>query len=463
MGRTSWAVFLAAALAAVIAGCGGGVEQAKPRREVPGISSSVSPVQAPREQATAEEIDYQGWRALRLTNGMVTLVVVPEAGGRVLEYKLGGHPYLWLNPAELGKSYPPAELTKNRAGHDFGGYSAWPASADSWQGPPEPSWANLEAGKWTGKITVRQGRTAEVELTSPEDRTTGLQVTRVVKLYGGSSQVRITERFTNKSDQTVTWAIRQATRLTAAQESDGKVNDKARLYLPLNPDSKFSGGFRSLVPAGAGQFKTLADHLLQMTCQGRDGGAVADPRADWIAGVDEAHDYTFVQRFTVSQAGDYPEAHAALLLATLAAKPYAEVSVYTPVKTLQPGDSLEASVDWFAAKVGGPVVDCGPSAAVREPLKLARKADKLRLTGRFGVFAPGNLAFILQDAAGQAIGQPATLKVSPGEEVKLDQVIAEEAKAKTLVVELQNDAGTPLGQIGSLPLGATVAQASAPK
>ena len=148
-----------------------------------------------------------------------------------------------------------------------------------------------------------------------------------------------------------------------------------------------------------------------------------------------------------------------MILRTAAVPSCLEVSLLSPLRTVQAGDSLEISSDWFATRVGSPIVRCSDVAAVREPLKLTRKDDKLRLTGTLGVFAPGNLAIVLQDAAGAAIGQPILIKVSPADEVKVDKTLAEEATARKLVVELQNSKGTPLGQVAELEMGATVAKA----
>jgi hypothetical protein len=443
-------------LCGLLAGCGG-VEQARARREVPGVTGSMSPVATAAEEATAAEADYKGWQAFRLTNGMATVVVVPELGGRIMEYKLGGHPFLWVNPAELERT--PSTAGGKVAWRDFGGYRAWPTPAERWKAPPDPAAVALDGGKWTGKITVNKGRLAEVEVVSPEDQLTGLQITRTVQLYGGSSQVHITEKLTNKAAHAAEWGLRQVAQLPGVVETESKPTGKSQLFLPLNPESKFPDGY-SIVGTGAtSQYRVLADKLLQVSYLGQEGQLAADSRAGWLAHVDEAHGYAFVARFTVSQLGSYPEQGATVILRTAAAPSCLEVSLLSPLRTVQAGDSLEVSSDWFATRVGSPIVRCSDVAAVREPLKLTRKDDKLRLTGTLGVFAPGNLAIVLQDAAGAAIGQPILIKVSPADEVKVDKALAEETTAKKLVVELQNSKGTPLGQVAELEMGATVAKA----
>ncbi|NPV47681.1 MAG: DUF4380 domain-containing protein [Armatimonadetes bacterium] len=442
----------------LLAGCGG-VEQARARREVPGVSGDVGSIDTAGEQATAEDFDYHGWKAFRLTNGMVTLVVVPDMGGRIIEYKLGGHPFLWAEPGE-----PPGKAAPGEASiewRDFGGYRAWPAPQAKWTPPPDSAAAAFDAGPWTGKITVPQGRSAEVELTSPKDQTSGLQAKRTIQLFGGSSRVHITEQFTNQTSKPTEWAIRQISQLVGVVEPGAVSGGKARVYLPLNPDSKLPDGYRLEGTGGAGQFKVLSDGILQIAYQGEEAAGFTDTQAGWVAAVDEAHGYAFVQRFGVSPLGTYPENGATVGVRVTVKPACLELSLFSPLRTLQPEQSLEVSTDWYAARVAGPIVSCSDVAAVREPLKLTRKDGKLRLTGVLGVYAPGSLALNLQDGSGTTIGQPTLVKVSPAEEVKLDQVIPEEPTARKLLVELQNSRGTPLGEVGTVDMGVTVARAEA--
>lgn len=450
---------LAGLLAVGLAGCGGGVEKAKARREVPGITDGMAPVDKPQEQATATDMNYQGAAAYRLTNGMVTVVVVPEAGGRIVEYKIGSHPCLWVQSGGTTSGEESA-ATAAKSSLDSSGCSVVAVGKTLPQrNEANPPGAALASAKWTGKITVAQGRTAEVVVTSPEDKTTGLQITRTVQLFGGSSQVRVTDRLTNNRAQSGEWALALVSRVPGALDSTERFSDKSRLYLPLTTDSKLEDGYRLLEAGGAGQFKKLAPGLLQVAYQGQEATAACASPGGWVAHVDEAHSYAFVQRFTVSKLADYPDQGTTTLLRTVGDQSCLEITLLSALRNLQSGDSLELTTDWYATRVGGPLRDCTEVAAFREPLKLERKAGKLHLSGALGVFAPGNVALIQQDGGGQPIGQPTLIKVTPADEVKLDKDLPEESTARKLVVELQNETGTPLGPIATLDMGATVAKA----
>jgi hypothetical protein len=461
--RTLVSVGVCCLLAVGLAGCGGGVEKARPRREVPGITGSTSPVQPAAETATAAEVDYEGWPALKLTNGMVTVVAVPAIGGRIIEYRIGGHACLWANPSEKGKTYPRPRTENDRVWRNYGGYGVWPAPGEKWQGPPDPLGSELDSGQWTGKIINASGRKAEIELVSPADKVTGLQITRNIKLYGGSSQLRVTERFTNISQGDLEWAMQQVTWLPASGEGNSPYNEKSRLYLPLNTASRHSGGYVHLTVGGADQLKTLSEGVLQLSYLGQSARVGVDTFDGWVAHVDESHDFALVQRFETHKLADYPEQGSTVVLESAEQWPCLSVSLLSPARRLKTGESFERVTDWYATAVGGPVLDTSEVAAIRQPLKIERREGKLRLTGELGVFAAGQLAFQLADKEGKAIGQPLTVEASPAAMVKLDQVLPDETTAKTLTVELQNSLGTPLGTIARLPAGSGIAAAPGPE
>jgi len=89
--------------AAVVAGCGAGPSTTRQAsHQQPTIRGTSFPQQLePASQVSVYEDDYHGWRALFMKNGLVTVVAVPAIGGRIMEYKLGSHPFLWVNEAEL--------------------------------------------------------------------------------------------------------------------------------------------------------------------------------------------------------------------------------------------------------------------------------------------------------------------------------------------------------------------------
>jgi len=59
---------------------------------------------------TATESNYRGWESLALRNDLIELHIVPQIGGRVIQFKLGGKEFLWVNPQLAGQLPPPDGL-----------------------------------------------------------------------------------------------------------------------------------------------------------------------------------------------------------------------------------------------------------------------------------------------------------------------------------------------------------------
>jgi len=48
---------------------------------------------APSFPAKIEKTQYKGWNVYRLTNGLITLLVAPELGGRAIQLQLSDQEY----------------------------------------------------------------------------------------------------------------------------------------------------------------------------------------------------------------------------------------------------------------------------------------------------------------------------------------------------------------------------------
>ncbi|MBJ7881545.1 hypothetical protein [Gelidibacter salicanalis] len=84
---------------------------------------------AQQSQTVSVEENYKGWNWENVhvaKNKYISVVVVPDAGGRILEYNLGQVPSLWLNPELLGKTFPATDKVKINEWRNFGGYRLVP-------------------------------------------------------------------------------------------------------------------------------------------------------------------------------------------------------------------------------------------------------------------------------------------------------------------------------------------------
>jgi len=450
--------------AAVVAGCGAGPSSSRQTsRQQPTIRGTSFPQQLePSDQVSVYEDDYHGWSALFMKNGLVTLVAVPAIGGRIMEYKLGSHPFLWVNDAEFGKTYDPPETEEERQWHNYGGYKVWPAPQKRWDGPPDPLGSALDGGKWTGKITAHGGQIGEIELVSPADEdVTGLQITRRIQMSAGGTQVVVTDIFKNVSDKAIEWSIWGVTQVPGSLSSTEKFSEEAHICFPLNPDSRAPKGFWYLLKGTSDQFELLDDGKLMQVSYGFETSKIGADVADgWMAYVDDIHQYAFVQRFEPYSLGAYPDQGANVEVYTSGKDfAYMEMETLSQLYTLQPSETKSYSQQWYATSLAGPIREATELAAIREPLQLKDTAEGLQLTGELGIFAPGTLEINLTDDAGKTVGEPvATVTVSPAETVVLDRIVTPQPQTTAVTLRLVNDRGTPLGQVASVSLATQTAQ-----
>ncbi len=462
---TRWTRIVVVLLAAaVVAGCGAGPSSSRhTSRQEPTIRGTSFPQQLePAGQVSVYEDDYHGWPALFMKNGLVTVVAVPAIGGRIMEYKLGSHPFLWVNDAEFGKTYDPPETEEDRQWHNYGGYKVWPAPMERWGGLPDPLGSSLDGGRWTGEITAQGGQIGEIELVSPADENvTGLQITRRIQMSAGTTQVVVTEIFKNVSDEAIEWSIWGVTQVPGSLSSSEKFSEEARIYFPLNPDSRAPDGFWYLHKGPSDQFQLLDDGQLMQVSYGFETSKIgADVVGGWMAYVDDIHQYTFVQRFEAQSLGEYPDRGANVEVFTSGEDfAYMEMETLSQLYTLQPGETKSYSQQWYSTSLAGPIRETTELAAIREPLRLESVEAGLQLTGELGIFAPGTLEINLTDDANRTVGEPlATVTVSPAQTVVLDQTVTAQLEASAVALRLVNDRGTPLGEVASISLATQTAQ-----
>lgn len=467
------ALLLGAALAAlaaltVLGGCGGSLGQgaslASHGDERPAISGSAGDVSSARAdtRAVASETTFNGWKALTLSNGLVTVTAVPTVGGRILEYKLGSQALLWQNPKEAGKLYEAPRTKEQRAWHNFGGYKVWPAPQSEWGGPPDPLGSSLDGGRWDGHILISSGDSAVIEMTSPEDpAVTGLQITRRVTLFVGTTHVQIRETFKNVSKREITWSIWSVTQVPGDLRGDGKPSSQAKVYLPLNPKSKQAGGYYAFPDYRADEWKKIAqDKILETTYQGKPGKIGADSDGGWVASVDDLHGVTFAQTFAYNPEGTYPDSGSTVEVWTNPGDlPYMEVEVLSPLTKLQPGESFSAERNWFCAKLGGPVVKVTDVAALKTHPSAAKQGKQIVVTGEIGVFAPGDVALAFTGADGVSLGlsKPVSLTPVSAGSLKITADLPDGATKAMLV--LLDPKGSRIGDIAQVPLAAGLAKA----
>lgn len=451
-------LLVAAALGiALLGGCGGGAQQARsPQQEIPGIAGPTSNAQQ-AAGASVEEFNYHGWKALRLSNGIVTLVAVPQIGGRIIEYKIGSQPLLWVNPIELGKEYDAAGVEQGFV-PDFGGNRAIPAESDA---SDASNLARLLSSAWTYEIVMGRGRKVEITMTSPaSDEGATLQVTRSIAMYSGSTQVQVTDTFTNIGENDAEWSIQHTSQLLGSLSSDAKFSPEAKIYVPLNPESSSTQRFAYLESGGGDQFVPIEDNaLLEVSNLGQAGYVGVDSMSGWAAWADAKDEYAFVQRFVPEKLRDYPNQNSSVTVQIGKNPAYMELGLRTPTMRVAPGDSISATFDWYATRIAAPVRDVTDVAAIHEAPKVEKVGEEFKVSGKFGVFANGELRVYLKDADGLTVGEAIKMQAGSSKMVEFEKTLPADAKAATVVMELSGMEGSPLGEIAAFDVAPTLAVA----
>ncbi len=429
--------------------------------------------QAAAPLAESGPSSYRGWKSICLSNDLIRLQVVPEIGGRIIQFALGATEFLWVNPVLAGRMPPPTGLAPDGGWLNYGGDKLWPApqgwdSPEQWPGPPD---AVLDGQPYTLKHLRRKGEVVAIQLTSAKDLRTGLQFSRVVRLYSGSTRVGFEATMKNIDSQPRRWGLWAHTQLNAARADGSGPNVSLQAWCPLNPESKFPKGYTRMFGAmDHPSFQRDSKRgLMRVRYQYQVGKIGLDSPAGWVATVNGESGTVFVQRFVFEPQAQYPDGssvefwlnglgqiHAynrdVVMSTNLAENPYVlESEILSPFARLEPGHAFTWRYDWYACNLGGdfPVVDCTPAGVASEPRSARFAEGRLNLQARLGVFAPGAVVGEALDAVGQRLARvPLEPAASPLRAVQVETSIA--LSERPASVRLLLEPASPLAQGGEI-------------
>jgi hypothetical protein len=383
--------------------------------------SAHSQISVGEDQPVIVRSHYRGWDSQRLSNGLIELQIVPEIGGRVVQYKLGEMEFLWVNSQLAGKLPPPGGVGPDGAWLNYGGDKLWPApqgwdNDQQWPGPPD---AVLDGLPYAVDIL---GPEASIRLTSGKDSLSGVRFSRTIRIFPGSTRVRFEATMTNVDTKPRRWGIWAHTQLDAARADGQGYNSQMSAWCPLNPQSHFAKGYGVIFGADDNpSFQVDRERgLLHVSYRYQVGKIGVDSPAGWVATVDAASGAAFVQRFVFEPGKEYPDGASVEFWHNGVGKiraynkelimpddpvenPFVfESEVLSPLARLLPGETYTWHYDWYAANLGGdwPVVDCSDAGIVSERLQANLAGGQVNVRGRFGVFAPAAARLIFLGAEG---------------------------------------------------------------
>lgn len=430
---------------------------------------------APDAGCRIEDIDFHGWNAVSLSNGIVRLVAVPDVGGRIMACDLGGYPYLWFDRKLAGKLFSAEENVGDgsiAAWKNYGGDKTWPApqgweDASQWHGPPDPV---LDSGRYALEILQETAAAATIRMTSPPDARAGVQISRRVTLHGGGGRVSLHLEMKNVSEEERAWSIWDVVQIDATgRDAAGREthNDQAWLYVPTNPDSRFERGYNVMFGEEDNPEwqPEIRPNLLGAQYLYRLGKIGVDSPAGWTAFVNRETDYAFCQSFPYSPAEEYPDGGATVECWTTGhGEPvggldfgalnlfHVEAEILGPLRRMAPGETQSLDIDWSVARCPGPIVEVTHAGCVNRPLAAAPVEAGVRLTGVFGLFHLGSVELAWLDGAQRALTAETVALVNPLNVLRVDCVRRPPAGARFAQLRLCDSSGQPISPLDSCPI-----------
>ncbi len=416
-----------------------------------------------------ESITFDGWKAERVANAWVTLDIVPQLGGRLMQVTFGGHSYLFVNPRYRGKYFPPSEGAPKGRWFNYGGDKIWPLPEGNedeqhWPG----AWSDvLDDGPYSLKASAQASGCA-VHLEGPLDPITGLQYSRDIRLGNDSPEVLFHAVMKNITGHPIRWSMQSVSQYNTADPGNPQTfNHDFWAFTPANPTSAYLDQFHVRAgpaddPAFAVRNGLFSLHWLYL------GDEVwIDSTGGWVAVVDGLTKYAMVERFRYHEGAHYPGKATVIFytngpslrfnarkmpeLAPFNPQDtpyYMEAELNSPLVRLEPGESYAMDTKWFPTRAEDDFVTVADAGVVDRPLAASAAGDKVLLAGSFGVFFPGQLAAYLYDQRGVNLCVIPLQRVSPLDLLNLHQEIQVPPSAVRVSLHLKDLRGVDRGSLG---------------
>jgi hypothetical protein len=440
---------------------------------------SVPPVLAappPAYSAQLEQTQYRKWNVYKLSNGLVSLYIAPDIGGRAIQLQLGDHEYFFVNKDLEGKVLPESENNLKAGWANYGGDKAWPGP-EGWMNDNE--WASvpyyiLDGTHYQAEVVANTPAEVAVRVTSPKDPRTGTQFIRTFHVYADTTRIKVDQVMRNISRREIRWGIWHLIQNDAADANDpSQPNPELYLYIPLNPHSKYQEGYYKpygdarhpsyeVLPGG----RMLRVHYLYWVCK-----AAADSSAGWYAVINGQKNIGLVENFKFFPDQEYPDGASVqtwndgpgtisrgpfnqTLADDLKKTPYfLESEGMSPYATLEPGEEYSYPIYWSATRVPNPIAGDPTSGGVAsEPFTGKLNGTSVTLKGTFGVFTPGTLQADFFSVLGEELGHVTLQTVDPREVVRLDKSIPCPADAFRVSLSARDRDGENRGFLGNVIL-----------
>ncbi|RNC84341.1 MAG: T9SS C-terminal target domain-containing protein [Balneola sp.] len=355
-----------------------------------------------------------GWEAWVMDNGLISISTVPAIGARIMEYDLGNHSSIFVNPDELGNTYTPES---NSEWPNFGGFKNWPAPQSRWNWPPPPT---LDFGVYEADTSATSD-SISITVTSPVEqwRAADLRFQRRTTMYRNTSRVKVEQIIINEGSSSQEWSVWDVTQNITNHPGETDF-ENFWVYFPINPNSLFGDDGVKISANSSAWVGEVADGIYGVQFKPEAKKIFADSHIGWIAYVDERENYVYAKTFQIDEEAEYPDDGARVEVWINNNPYYLEVEVLSPIVSLSAnGGNYTFTEDWWAAKIeGGPVLSVTNAGAAT---RFEYSPSIGRLTGAFGVFHEAYAQLEYLDSSGGVITSTNPIEVSPLETFVYDE------------------------------------------
>jgi hypothetical protein len=419
-----------------------------------------------------EKTRYNGWEVYRITNGLISLYIAPQLGGRAIQLELGDQGLFFVNKNLAGKVLPESENNVKSGWANYGGDKVWPAP-EGWDSDKEwPSIPYYILDGSTFDFSVVKETSSEVafRVTSPKDPRTGVQFERTFHVYAGTTRVTVDQVMKNISQRQIRWGIWHVLQNNAADANDPtKPNPELYLYAPVNPHSMFPNGYYiAYGDVKHPSYRLIDDgRMLRVHYLYRVGKVALDSSAGWYAVVNGQKNIGYVENFKYFPGKEYPDNASVeswndgpgtisrgpffqTLPDDLEKTPYfLEAEVLSPYAQLDPGEQYEFTVHWSPTSITNPITNAVWAGAISQPLSVEIAGSQVTLKGVFGVFVPGELVANFYNAMGEILQHQVLQPVDPRQVVRLNKTLALPGDAYRVSVFVRDSESNNRGFLGN--------------
>lgn len=431
--------------------------------------------------------NYLGWNAEQLSNKWVTLEVVPQIGGRLIQVNFGGHDLLYVNPSLHGQVIPAG----TRGGeHNYGGDKIWPLPEGN---QDEQHWSgaggHLDGGAFTLRVLSRTPNKCAVRLTGPVNEEIGQRYIRDISIDGDTPLISFHVVMQNMSGYPQTWSEQTVTEY-AVSEPVGSENFDKKWYgvVEVNPRSAYPidspDAPRSVddcvKPAGSpkplneypryyhvrsgpdeNDAYEIRDGTLRVHWNDIVQEVWIDSTSGWLAAVNGDNGDTVVERHAIDPNHEYPGKASIIFYSSgepcarpgqgpaNREGPFVEGEVNSPMVTLGPGETYAMDTTWYPTRMTDDFKTTTWSGVIGKALTATRTADGLVLSGEFGVFYAGNLVAHLYPRTSEN-DTVKLMSVVPTKEVHLQTTIPAPPSISRVSVHLVDEKGMDRGPLGEV-------------